>query len=554
MNRFSRKTGENGLIKQNNNNPAKENILRSGGINPGRIFRMKGNDMTAQEKRYGSWAEDLPVITEEQCTRTLRTEVLVIGAGIAGMTCAYSASECGAKVTVLEKTAGYSARGFNIGAANSSFMAEKGYFNDIDAVMREWVKRCANRCDERLVRLFLEKGPEAVDWLMELITRPEYKVRPELNFSRYRGETYEERMGAHIFFDGPVARTGKFGGMNDVLEPMFCEMKKAGVEFLFETPMLCLLKEDGTVTGAVAETKEGERIAVKAEKGVVLATGGIGGNREMCADLAPTALQCPVNLDWHNGASNGDGHRAAMQAGGELEDGPFPVMMHPQAFWHSSFAFLFVDDHGNRYMNEDTYLQARAQAILRIGQQFAWSVFDSAWAEKVPQTLPYGGGLFWGQDVAVTEEGYAEQEEWEKKKLEQGMKAGMTVTADTPRELAEKMGIDADSFVRTFERYNRMCAEGKDTEFGKRPELMIPIDRPPYYARKFGPALLSVVGGVRVDTQMRVLDHGRNPIPGLYAIGNTAGGRYGVDYPTLILGNSHGMAVTFGYLLGRQLA
>lgn len=138
--------------------------------------------------------------------------------------------------------------------------------------------------------------------------------------------------------------------------------------------------------------------------------------------------------------------------------------------------------------------------------------------------------------------------------MEWGMKIGCTVMADTPEELAEKMGVDVEGFVKTLNDYNRMCAEGKDTQFGKRPELLIPLDEPPYIARKYGTALLSVVGGVKVDTEMRVLNEEREPIAGLYAIGNTAGGRYGIDYPMIIPGNSHGSALTFGYLLGRQLS
>ena len=84
-------------------------------------------------------------------------------------------------------------------------------------------------------------------------------------------------------------------------------------------------------------------------------------------------------------------------------------------------------------------------------------------------------------------------------------------------------------------------------------ESFIPIDKPPYYGLKFGPAVLAVVGGLRVDTNMRVLSEDGAVVEGLYAIGNAAGGRYGVDYPLIICGNSHGMALPYGYLLGKQL-
>ena len=98
-----------------------------------------------------------------------------------------------------------------------------------------------------------------------------------------------------------------------------------------------------------------------------------------------------------------------------------------------------------------------------------------------------------------------------------------------------------------------MAKSGIDEDFGKRKELLLPLDKPPYYALKFGPALLAVVGGLRVDTRLRVLDDKGKPVPGLHAVGNVMGGRYGIDYPLIIVGSSHGTALTFGYLLGSYL-
>ncbi len=75
--------------------------------------------------------------------------------------------------------------------------------------------------------------------------------------------------------------------------------------------------------------------------------------------------------------------------------------------------------------------------------------------------------------------------------------------------------------------------------------MLTSIDRPPYYALKFGPAILNVFGGAVTDTKMRVLDKSFNPIPGLYAVGNVAGGLHGVDYPLLLNGNSHSRALVW---------
>ncbi len=503
--------------------------------------------------KWGSWADKPESISPESYTEVYTTDILVVGAGIAGMSCALSAAQMGAEVTCLEKFGKYTARGFNIGVANSSYMKERGFVNDVDEVAREWIKRCANRCDESIVRLFLNKSGEAMDWLIGMLTRPEYGVRPELQGCLYKGETYYEIMGSHLFYDGPISRQGKFGGLNDVMEPMYQEALKAGVKFIFNSPMEQLIEEDGRIVGAVARRKDGSIIAVKARKGVVLATGGIGGNDEMCEDLCPLANKVAAKICAPKGCDNGDGHRAAMWVGAAFEDGPFPTILHPQANRHSNFCFLFVKPDGSRFMNEDNYLQARSLGVIKAGLKYAWAIMDSAWREKVPVTLQYGGGIYWGHDFPLGKRPEF-QLEHEEERMEWGMRTGCTVTADTPEELAEKMGVDVEGFVKTLNNYNRMCAEGRDTQFGKRPELLIPLDKPPYIARKYGPALLSVVGGVKVDTGMRVLTEEGEEIPGLYAIGNTAGGRYGVDYPMMIPGNSHGSALTFGYLLGRELS
>ena len=138
--------------------------------------------------------------------------------------------------------------------------------------------------------------------------------------------------------------------------------------------------------------------------------------------------------------------------------------------------------------------------------------------------------------------------------MEMARRSGSLAEAETPEALAEKMGVPPEAFAATLREYNAMCREGKDTRFGKRRELLMPLDRPPYIGLKFGPAVLAVVGGLRVDGRCSVLDETGSPIPGLYAAGNTMGGRYGVDYPMVIPGTSHGTALTFGYILGEVLA
>lgn len=505
--------------------------------------------MSNLNPKWGDWTKAPADIPSEEIIHRYDTDVLIIGAGISGVTCALRAAQCGLHVTVMEKGAKWSARGGNIGVAGSSYMKSRGYENDIPSLAREWIKRCGNRCSEELVWLYLKNSSNAMDWLIDIVTAPEYNAKPELQACIYRGETYLENMGSHRFFDGPMAKKGMRPGASDAVYAMYCEALKLGVEFIFNCPAYKLAKDNNRVIGAVG-TSENGYIEVTASKGVVIATGDISGNADMCADLAPLANRCP-KLYSPVGQNTGDGHRLGLWAGGTFEEGPFPLMMHPQAYFYANFCFLFVDHKGKRFMNEDNYIQGKCNALLSRNMNYAWSLIDSDWKTKIPATLPYGGGIFWDIDHAPGEDFPTEIIS---AMLERGIKSGNVQKAETIEELAQFIGVPAETLVDTVNRYNHCVQSGCDEDFGKRPELLIALDKPPYYALKFGPAVLSVVGGLKVDCKMNVLDEFGECVDGLFAIGNAAGGRYGVDYPMIIPGNSHGTALTFGYLLGEYLA
>ena len=493
---------------------------------------------------WGAWADMPEPVNEQDVKKRYTCSVLIIGAGIAGMTAAARAAQNGEDVLVIERGKKWSGRGGNIGVPDSSYLRSRGYELDKAEFVREWVKRCANRCDERIVWLFVNNSREAMDWLFEIMTENNL-TEPAIQGAIYKGETYRENPGSHRFLNGPTGMKGPEAGggieANVQLEKLALEH---GAHFMFGMRGEQLIKENGRVTGAYASGADG-LIEIRASKGVILATGGIGGNREMCADLCPAANRCAKNVYTPVGQNTGDGHRMGLWAGGIFEDAPFPAIMHPQAFAMRNYCFLFVNHKGERFMNEDSYIQGKCLNLLRQRDGWAWSIIDSAWKEKVPETLEYGGGIFWDHDRELFELWTPDDDI---RALKMAENAGYLLRADTPEELAEKMGVPKEAFAATFARYNSLAESGRDEDFGKRPELLIPLDTPPYMALKFGPALLAVVGGLRTDTRLRVVDSALEPIEGLYAIGNAGGGRYGTDYPMLIPGSSHGSAVVFGYL------
>jgi fumarate reductase flavoprotein subunit len=494
------------------------------------------------------WATPPSAVAEADIIETIDSEVVVVGAGLAGTAAALSAAEHGAKVVVIEKGMAWSGRGGGIGVFESRMMREAGINLDKPKIAREWMERCGNRVNERLVWLFLDESGNAMDWWLDKAEAA--GLKGFLWGGYYRGDAYTEYPCYHMFFGDPSAEPPTGPGAR-LAQLCYGESVKAGVRYFFETPGEQLFKVDGRVAGVTAKGRDGYR-RFRASKGVVLATGDIGGNPEMCRELAPNVLRASNNVYEPAGQNTGDGHRMGVWAGGALQEAPFPIIMHPQAFAETQYCFLFVNARGERFMNEDTWVQAKSLQLLRqpVGC-FAYAIFDSKWPEYVRQTLPYGGGMCWDsfrplgaewspdRDRAMIES-YVEKGEW-------GWKA------DTLDDLAAKIGVPAGAFLAAVARLNELTKKREDLDFGKRPELLFPIEDPPFYAMKFGPLMLGVVGGLSVDTKLRVLDAARNPVPGLFAVGSVSGDLYGQDYPIHLAGNSHGRCLTWGYLVGRAV-
>jgi hypothetical protein len=138
--------------------------------------------------------------------------------------------------------------------------------------------------------------------------------------------------------------------------------------------------------------------------------------------------------------------------------------------------------------------------------------------------------------------------------LEDNIKKGFAFKANTLDELAAKMKVPADALKKTVARYNELVKKGVDEDFGKRKELLFPIEKPPLYAGLMKSALLATTSGLRVNTNLEVLDEHDEPLGGLYAVGNVQGDMFAVDYPTVFPGLSHSRCVTFGRLVGLRLA
>ncbi len=330
-----------------------------------------------------------------------------------------------------------------------------------------------------------------------------------------------------------------------------------GNRIIRKTKAEYLEKDDtGRVVSCVASCEDGKYRRFKGTKAVILATGDIGSNPDMVRTFCPRGLvpkrngyapqvPNPDKPGTSMGLNTGDGHRMAYWAGGQFETPSWALSMHLLAYSIYVFFFLFVNRDGKRFMNEDTWVQAKAiRCSMQPRGDFAYTVFDSKWFKELGERIDITGGQF--TEPLVVDYGYKWSEDnGIDKQIERYVKLGTCFKADTLEELAEKMEVPVEQFKATVARYNELYKMGDDVDFGKRSELLTSIDKPPYYALKWGPALLTVFGGMLTDTNMRVLDDDNKPIPGLYATGNVAGGLYGVDYPLLWNGNSHSKCLTW---------
>jgi fumarate reductase flavoprotein subunit len=461
-------------------------------------------------------------IPSDDIKKNINAEVVVVGAGIAGLSAAISAAEAGATTILLEKTATVQARGHDNAFIGSRLQEKLGIKIDKDEIILNLMKYGANKPDQRLIRMWAEGSGKTADWLMDMtdaagleVIINHYPPPPAFNNAK---EYYPQYSVTHHYHnERPVAKC------------LLDNALKKGVVTCFKTPAKQLLrKRNGRITGVIAQNADGEYLQFNASKAVILCTGDYSNNAEMMAQYCPQSSYLEPMIH----TSTGDGHMMAMWIGAVMEPGPHIPMIHGPAGPLLSSAFLQVNLMGERFQNEDVPIQSNVNAVERQPGKVAWQVFDS----KYPEELPYHGiGL--GKIIIATE------------KIRQKV-AKAAIMADSIEELAVKMKMPVEAFKATVKRYNKLARMGRDLDFGKRPDRLSPIDRPPYYSGKSGYDLLAVLGGLIINWKLQPLDKDWKVIPGIYLAGNTMGSRFAVDYPTMCPGLSHGMAIHFGRIAG----
>ncbi len=475
---------------------------------------------------------------QESKAEAKEADVVVVGSGMAGMSAAIEAASQGAKVILLEKQSvlgGSTNFAEGIFGCESPIQKELGITVNQQELLREEFEFSNYRVDGNLWRDVMKHAGEDIQWLMDMGVK--FETVTSTGAGNKTWHVYEG-------FGETV--------INEHMKPA---AEKLGVEILTSTPATELIMKDGKVAGVKAKTKDGKELIINA-KAVVLATGGFGNNKEMIYEL--TRVDVDNLVDRAAPGHTGDGIKMAQAAGaltGEraivmklgltLEGTPIDSHINTAGAMEPS---LWVNQDGKRFCNEDVvwYYTRAGNAVTT--QHRAFSVMDSNEVKRLATegcTVGYGMYVTPGTKLDKLE---AELQKAVEKKLPSVFKA------DTLEELADKMGIDRDTFLETVRAYNEYCKTGKDLEYGKDPQYLHPVETGPFYGFRLKVANLATCGGIRVNQKMEALNKDYKPIAGLYAAGLDCDGFTGDTYGLTLPGSAQGYSCYTGRTAGKNAA
>lgn len=541
--------------------------------------------MPGDEEALGQASE----IDESMVTETLSCDVVICGAGITGVATARSAAEAGAKVIVVEKNGDIEIHGFGCGVINSAFARDLGVEVDPLEVMREYQRRSYTRINMPLVGLWAQHSGEVFDWytepadqeIVDSMTLNYYPLHPEHDPAQDLTQTF---LGCIDFKEDPGNPIGsatwmRLGQLNKQLA------EEAGAEFRFSVAAQRLITDDsGVVTGIYGLDADGNYIRIEATKGVILTTGGCtqfgAGSELMHKVFCPTlyknyVLTTGEEPEWQPmftvnpgtiQGSTGDGQLMAVWAGATMDPWADSSMGSCESGIGGTVA-LQVNQFGERFHNEDIGIWEKHSQVFRQPGKICYDIIDVNWRDRLPyQAIGHRNFDYNEHQVALGYDGISYVDTFHEEFLSsvgnpEGIiptldpHAGTVFGAETLDELADLIGVPADTFKETIARYNEMVAQKRDDDFGCDPQKLFPIDTPPFFACSAPSApAFGAYAGLTTDGQFRVMSKEGQPIDGLWAAGNCCGGKFAPSYITPVPAMNHGNGITHGYYAGQYAA
>ncbi len=501
---------------------------------------------------------------------TYDVDVVIVGGGGAGMAAAAAASENGASVLVIEKA---STIGGNTKLGEGTYDSAdpdlqssiemtddnrkeveeaisvetddpeyQALMDDVAADYEEW-KQTNNETlfdsvnwhalqtytgggsidNIALIRKFAEEAPETLTWLEEEIGIP---FKDDYIFMAIGGKWAR---GHQVDL---VAATGSESdnGGRIYIEKLEEYATERGTQIETSAAVTSLLvDEDGNVVGCEATRDDGSVITANANN-VILTSGGYGANADLVLKYSDGTIT--TTLHSCSATSEGDGLALAEDVGGSLINLD-QIQVHPLGDpiddcgcvsefvgnWLSATEYIFVNKEGERFINEDNTRYAISMAELEQTDGQMWLIVDSSEIN--------------GDDTRD-------------ELIESLLADGHSYKADTIAELADMIGVDADTLQATIDTYNKGMENGSD-EFGKSATTESVISEGPYYASLRTPTVHYTMGGIEINEEAQVLDSEGNVINGLYAAGEVASGIHGNNR---LGGNAYPDIMTFGRIAG----
>lgn len=448
-------------------------------------------------------------VTKDSKDEELTADVVVVGAGAAGMAAAIEASQAGANVIVLEKqgiTGGCTTlSGGKLVAAGSKYQIAQGFEGDTPEALFDYLKGVGGEAiDDAKLRQFTDNALMDVEWLEGLGVNM-------INVEPIHSSITPWRV---INTYGGGGQTDGIGGQISV--PLYNKLMTTDADVYFNVTANEILMKDGAAAGVKGVRPDGTTVTVHANN-VIIATGGFAQNREMTAHLGIPGYVTSIPK-----GHVGDGVKMATAVGADYyqADGVQEVFVSfTCGVGINEESGLIVTDKGQRVVDEWTYQSHVATALRNAGAQTAYYIASAA--DPNP-TVQYG------------------------------MMMESTPRAESAEELAKLIGIDPETLKATVDRYNELCAKGVDEDFNKPAQYMVPLEGT-LYAIQMNSCYTVTFGGLVTNLDAQVLTADGTAIPGLYAAGEVAHtGLFGGEYPSC--GVAIGAAVRYGRIAGTNTA
>ena len=446
-------------------------------------------------------------------------DVVIVGAGGAGLAAAVSAAEKKVSVIVLEKMPNIggntiiSGGGFN--TADPERQKRQGIEDSFEHHFRQTLAAGDYRADPEKVKILTYQGLDALHWLES------YGMKFNDNVTQIYG-------ALHPRTHNPLEAKG-FG----YIKTLKAAADNLGVQILTEMKVEEIIREkqlEGRVLGVRVTNKSGKPVYVQAKKAVVLASGGFGANKEMRALHDPRMRDLTTTNAPH---ATGEVLTQAMDIGAytvgmdhiQCNPGAPPGRTLRVLLHMDTSRYILVDQRGKRFVAEDERRDVIREAILNLPEKYGFSVVDNT--------------------------GYDFHDEIAKKTVLKGVETGDAFTADTLEELAKKMGVPPDAFVETIKKYNEFVDAQSDSDFGKKIHNLKKIEKAPFWSCFSGMSVHHTMGGLNINTKTQVLDRSGKVIPALYAAGEVTGGIHGANR---VGGNAIPDTMVFGRIAGANAA